>query len=65
MLKSFEVIAPLFEGQANERFQFKVNIDGNDYRGNFHNDEVHWFHPQPQHKAGSIVRELISNHLTS
>lgn len=65
MLKSFEVIAPLFEGQANERFQFKVNIDGNDYRGIFHNDEVHWFHPQPQHKAESIVRELISNHLTS
>ncbi|SDM91549.1 hypothetical protein SAMN05518871_102555 [Psychrobacillus sp. OK028] len=67
MLQSFEVIKPLFEGQANEHFQFKVNIEGNDYRGIFHNEEVHWFQPQPQpqHNVESIVLELVSNHLPS
>lgn len=65
MLQNFEVITPLFEGQANERFQFKVNIEGNDYRGIFHNEEVHWFHPQPQQKVEPNVLKLISYYLTS
>lgn len=65
MLQNFEVITPLFEGQANERFQFKVKIEGHDYRGIFHNEEVQWFYPHPQHKVDSLVRVLISNHLTS
>ncbi|KOO49933.1 DUF5342 family protein [Viridibacillus arvi] len=50
MLQNFEVIKPLCEGQVNERFQFKINIEGNDYRGIFHDREVQWFHPQPHSK---------------
>ena len=50
MLQNIEVITPLFEGQANECFQFKLNIEGNDYRGIFYNEEVQWFQPQPFNK---------------
>ena len=50
MLQNIEVITPLFEGQVNERFQFKLNIEGNDYRGIFHDKKVQWFHPKPHNK---------------
>jgi hypothetical protein len=50
MLQNIEVITPLFEGQANERFQFKLNIEGNDYRGIFYDNEVQWFQPHPHSK---------------
>ncbi|MCZ2260770.1 hypothetical protein [Sporosarcina sp. G11-34] len=63
MLQNFEVITPLFEGQANERIQFKLNIEGNNYRGIFHNEKVHWYQPHPQLEIESTVRELISDHL--
>ncbi|WP_342511238.1 hypothetical protein MKY34_13045 [Sporosarcina sp. FSL K6-1522] len=71
MLQNFEVITPLFEGQANERLQFKLNIKGNDYRGIFHDEEVQWFQPQPHskiekddlHLVESSVRDLITSRL--
>lgn len=47
MLQNFEIIKPLCEGQVNERFQFKIKIEGNDYRGIFNDKKVQWFHPQP------------------
>ncbi|MFJ7647166.1 hypothetical protein ACIQ1H_06435 [Lysinibacillus sp. NPDC097279] len=50
MLQNFEVITPLFEGNIHERFQFKINIEGIDYRGIYHDKEVQWFHPQPHSK---------------
>lgn len=71
MLQNFEVITPLFEGQVNERLQFKLNIKGNDYRGFFHKEEVHWFQPPPYseiekdklHLFECNVRDLISSRL--
>ena len=73
MLQNFEVITPLFEGQANERFQFKLNIEGSDYRGIFHKKEVQWFQPQPHNKIDkdelnfveSNVRNLMTKRLYS
>ncbi|MFJ7935614.1 hypothetical protein [Sporosarcina sp. NPDC096371] len=71
MLQNFEVITPLFEGQVNERIQFKLNIEGNDYRGIFHEQEVQWFQPQPHTKiekneldvVESSVRDLMTNRI--
>lgn len=45
-----KVITPLFEGQFNERFQFTLIIEGEDYRGIFHDEKVQWFQPQPYNK---------------
>jgi hypothetical protein len=53
MLQNFEVITPLFEDQVNERFQFSVSVDGNEFQGIFHDDEVQWFQPHPT----SIIEE--------
>lgn len=69
MLKNFEVITPLFEGQVNERCQFTLNIEGNEYRGILHEEEVHWFQPPPYseiekanlHLLESNVRDLVTN----
>ncbi len=63
MLQNFEVITPLFEGHIYERVQFKLNIEGNEHRGIFHNGEVQWFQPHPQHDIEENVRELVTNQL--
>lgn len=71
MLQKFEVIKPLCEGQINERLQFKINIEGNDYRGIFNDREIQWFHPQPYNRIDkdelnfveANVHNLIINHL--
>ncbi|MFJ7934457.1 DUF5342 family protein [Sporosarcina sp. NPDC096371] len=71
MLQNFEVIPPLFEGQVNERFQFKLKIEGNDYRGIYHDKEVQWYQPHPHDKIEqddldsleSNVHTLMTNHL--
>ena len=54
MLQNIEVMTPLFEGQVNECFQFKLNIEGNDYRGIFYDNEVQWFQPQPYNKIEEV-----------
>ncbi|MHA6261401.1 hypothetical protein ACXYMX_16175 [Sporosarcina sp. CAU 1771] len=71
MLQNIEVMTPLFEGQVNERLQFKLNIEGNDYQGIIYDEEIHWFHPQPYNKieeddlnfVESNVRNLMTNRL--
>lgn len=47
MIKDFQVEL-LFEGQVHERYQFKLKINGNDYRGIFEEGEINWFNPQPE-----------------
>ncbi|MFJ7406009.1 MULTISPECIES: hypothetical protein [unclassified Lysinibacillus] len=63
MLQNFEVISPLFEGHVHERFQFKINIEGNDYRGIFHDNEVQWFQPQPHSKINKDQLKSIEAHV--
>ena len=63
MLQNIEVMKPLFEGQANECFQFKLNIEGNDYRGIFHDKEVQWFQPQPYHKIGKDELDFVESNV--
>ncbi|WP_342514189.1 hypothetical protein MKY34_05375 [Sporosarcina sp. FSL K6-1522] len=72
MLQNIEIITPLFEGQVHERIQFKLNIEGNNYRGIFHDKEVQWFNPQPHSKieeddvnfVEANVHNLMFKHLT-
>ncbi|WP_438350537.1 DUF5342 family protein [Paenibacillus sp. FA6] len=48
MFQHFEV-KPLFEDQIHERHQFSVYLEGSDYNGLYHEGEISWFNPQPQH----------------
>ncbi|OCA92100.1 DUF5342 family protein [Pseudobacillus wudalianchiensis] len=47
MFQHFEV-KPMFKDQVHERHQFKLKIQGTDYRGIFHQDKIQWFYPHPK-----------------
>jgi len=55
MFKDFEVDS-IFEDQVHERYTFMLTIEDDSYRGVYHDDKIHWFHPQPQ-------RDLEQEHL--
>ncbi|MGG3888039.1 DUF5342 family protein [Metabacillus fastidiosus] len=46
MFQNFE-IKPMFEGQFHERHQFTISIEGNEYKGIFHEGDIDWFNPHP------------------
>ncbi|WP_049682770.1 DUF5342 family protein [Peribacillus loiseleuriae] len=64
-------VKPLFEDQFHERHQFELNHEGDSYQGIFHNEEIHWLHPQPKHQLEeddlqdleSKVYDLMTNHI--
>jgi hypothetical protein len=70
MFQDFEV-KPIFEDQVHERHQFKLSIQGADYRGLFHEGEIHWLNPHPRDTfeethVGAIesqVHAIIADHL--
>lgn len=64
-LQNFEVITPLFEGQVNERFQFKLTLEGNDYRGIVHHNEVQWFQPHPQNTMEETKVNFVESNIRS
>lgn len=51
MVDDFE-IEPLYEDRPYERHQFKFKIDGNEYKGDFHDGEIHWLNPHPKQVVG-------------
>ncbi|OCA84118.1 hypothetical protein A8F94_15455 [Bacillus sp. FJAT-27225] len=70
MFKNFK-IRPMFKDQVHERNQFKLNVEGKDYQGLFHNGEIHWFNPHPNRTfeeshveaIESQVHGLMADHL--
>ena len=48
MFSNFTIIEPLFEDQANELHQFTLVIDEQEYTGILEDNEITWYHPQPQ-----------------
>lgn len=63
-------VKPLFEDQVHERQQFTLNFEGDHYHGIFHDEEIQWFHPQPNNNLSeedlqdleSKVYDLMKNH---
>lgn len=51
LVDEFE-IEPVFEDRPHERHQFKFKIDGNEYKGNFHEGEIQWLNPHPKQVVG-------------
>ncbi len=68
-LKNFEV-ETAFEDSAHERHVFTVTINGNEYKGHFHDEKIHWFHPHPQQtldevklkKVETSIHKLLNKH---
>ncbi|MED4402917.1 hypothetical protein [Metabacillus fastidiosus] len=49
MFEIFEV-QPMFEGRIHERHQFKLNINGDEYKGIIHEGDIQWFQPHPAYE---------------
>lgn len=42
-----------------ERHQFKLTVDGNEYVGNFHENEINWLHPHPKQDLGETYLKAV------
>ncbi|MBR3119423.1 HicA family toxin-antitoxin system [Oceanobacillus profundus] len=64
-------VKPLFADQTHDVHQFKLSIQGNEYKGIFRDDEIRWFHPKPERhlkderveKVEVMVQEKIQKHI--
>ena len=58
MFNTFTIEKKLFEGQFHERDQFSLNVEGNHYKGIYHNGDITWFHPHP---LNDVKKEDLTN----
>lgn len=52
-------VKPVFEDKAYKRHQFTLKVQGEQYKGFVHEDEIQWFHPQPKQKLKEQQVEAI------
>ena len=58
MFNTFNIEKKMFEGQFHERDQFSLNVEGNHYKGIYHNGDITWFHPHP---LNDVKKEYLTN----
>lgn len=59
-LEDFE-IETLFENRMHERLAFTFKVEGEEFKGHFHNEEIMWLNPHPKQKIGeSKVNKIES-----
>ncbi|MDY0394982.1 DUF5342 family protein [Virgibacillus halophilus] len=51
-LDEFEVM-PMFDDQVHEAHQFKLLIDGEEFKGMLRHGRLEWFHPKPRRKLNN------------
>nr|WP_239544300.1 DUF5342 family protein [Virgibacillus halotolerans] len=69
MVDDFKV-EPVFEDRQHERHQFKLVIDGRNYKGDYIDGEIQWLNPHPKQDVGedelkaveAEVHELLGEH---
>ena len=47
MFEDFQMAEPLFVGQVHECQQFRLTINGEEYKGIYKDNEINWYHPKP------------------
>ncbi|REB06103.1 HicA family toxin-antitoxin system [Sporosarcina sp. BI001-red] len=57
-LDEFEV-TPMFNQQVHKALQFKLLIDGEEYKGLLRQGKLEWFHPKPRRKVNNAKVEKI------
>ncbi|MHC0038498.1 DUF5342 family protein [Pseudoneobacillus sp. C159] len=62
MFKDFEV-SQMFEDQTHERHRFKLNVEGTDYHGIYHDGEIHWFNPHPEKTLQEEHIQALESHV--
>ncbi|MFD1780437.1 hypothetical protein ACFSFW_17360 [Fredinandcohnia salidurans] len=59
VIEDFEV-EPLFEDHVHhQRHAFTFNIQGDEFKGHFYEDEIQWLHPHPKQMIGEEKVEAI------
>ncbi|AKG74711.1 DUF5342 family protein [Salinicoccus halodurans] len=69
LVDNFEV-EPVFETRQHERHQFKLVIDGRNYKGDYAEGEIQWLNPHPKQDIGEAelasveaeIHELLDEH---
>lgn len=59
-IKDFEV-ETVFENRIHERYAFTFKVEGNEFKGHFHEDEIQWLHPHPKQIVGEYKIEAIES----
>ncbi|MNJ41343.1 hypothetical protein D3C77_362630 [compost metagenome] len=63
-LEDFEV-ETLFEDRVHERLAFTFKVEGEEFKGHFHNDEIMWLNPHPKQKIGESKVDNIESTIYS
>ncbi|MFJ7736972.1 hypothetical protein ACIQ2D_11595 [Lysinibacillus sp. NPDC097287] len=63
-LEDFEV-ETVFENRVHERLAFTFKIDGDEFKGHFHEDEILWLHPHPKQILGECKIASIEANIYS
>lgn len=64
LVDDFEV-EKLFEDRPYERVQFKLIIDGRNYKGDYCDGEIQWLNPHPKQDVGAEEVESIESEVLS
>ncbi|OAB45555.1 hypothetical protein [Paenibacillus antarcticus] len=64
LLEDFEV-ETLFENRVHERLAFTFKVEGEEFKGHFHNDEILWLNPHPKQMIGVIKVDKIESTIHS
>ncbi|MFJ7826272.1 hypothetical protein [Psychrobacillus sp. NPDC096623] len=52
-------VEPVFEERLYERYEFTVNIRGEEFKGHFHNEEIQWLQPHPRQMIGDDKTDTL------
>lgn len=69
-VRNFEVEQILSGHPIHKRHEFSFNVDGDEFKGHFHEGEITWMHPYPKQIIGeeketkieNTIRELLGEH---
>lgn len=52
-------LEPVFEERLYERYEFTVQVQGDEFKGHFHNEEIQWLHPHPRQMLGDDITDTL------
>ncbi|MBO0993754.1 HicA family toxin-antitoxin system [Bacillus sp. SD088] len=56
-------VEPMFPDQVHQAHQFKLNIEGEQFKGMVRNGKLEWFHPKPRRKLANDKVEKVEKQI--
>ena len=60
-VKNFEVEQIITDHQVHKRHAFSFTVEGDEFKGHFHEGEITWMHPHPKQMIGEEEVDVIEN----